>query len=72
MHSISNLNLIVLKWHNIHVLSNIKYVEIYSKTWSSSLYLAEAYLESYQMSKIEFFLSLQLSLLTYFRYKAAS
>ena len=29
MPSVSNENLIVLKWQNIHVISNIKYTAIY-------------------------------------------
>ena len=39
MPRILNGNLIVLKWQNIHVISNIKYtaIYIYSKTWPSSL-----------------------------------
>ena len=39
MPRIPNENLIVLKWQNIHVISNIKYtaIYIYSKTWPSSL-----------------------------------
>ena len=30
-------NPVVLKWQNIHVISNIRYTTIYSKTWTSSL-----------------------------------
>ena len=47
MPRVSNGNLILLKWQNIHVISNIKYtgiyiyihiyIYIYSKTWASSL-----------------------------------
>ena len=37
MPRVSNGNLIVLKWKNIHAISNIKYTAIYSKTWPSSL-----------------------------------
>ena len=37
MPRIPNENLIVLKWQNIHVISNIKYTARYSKTWPSSL-----------------------------------
>ena len=39
MPRVSNGNLIVLKWQNIHVISNIKYTAIYifSKTSPSSL-----------------------------------
>ena len=35
--SVSNGNLIVLKWQNMHVFSNLKYTAIYNKTWLSSL-----------------------------------
>ena len=37
MPRVSNENLIVLKWQNIYVVSNIKYTTIYSKTWPDSL-----------------------------------
>ena len=37
MPRVLNGNLVVLKWQNIHVISNIKYTTIYSKTWPSSL-----------------------------------
>ena len=30
-------NLIVLKWQNIHMISNIKYITIYSKIWPRTL-----------------------------------
>ena len=35
--SVFNGNLIILKWQNIHVVSNLKYTTIYTKTWLSSL-----------------------------------
>ena len=35
--SVSNGNLIVLQQQKIHVISNIKYTVIYSKTWPNSL-----------------------------------
>ena len=34
---VSNGNLIILKWQNIHVISNIKYSAICGKTWPSIL-----------------------------------
>ena len=37
MPKVLNGNLIALKWQNIHVISNIKYTTIYSKTWPSTL-----------------------------------
>ena len=37
MLGVSNGNLIVPKWQNIHDISNIKYIVKYSKTWPSSL-----------------------------------
>ena len=33
----SNGNLIVLKWQNLHVISDLEYTAIYRKTWRSSL-----------------------------------
>ena len=30
-------NLIILKWQNTHVILDMKYTAIYSKTWPSSL-----------------------------------
>ena len=33
MPRVLNGNLIVLKWQNIHMISNIKYTTVYSKTW---------------------------------------
>ena len=35
--SVSNGNLYQFKWENIHVVLNIKYTAIYSKTWPGSL-----------------------------------
>ena len=47
MLSVSNGNLIVLKWENIHVISNIKYVAIYSKIWASSLlYIRQGHIQN--------------------------
>ena len=37
MPRVLNGNLIVLKWQNIHVISNIKYTTIYSKTLPRTL-----------------------------------
>ena len=39
MPRVSSGNAIVLKWQNIHVISNMKYtaIHIFSKTWPSSL-----------------------------------
>ena len=37
MPSVSNRNLIALKWQKIHVISNIKYAAISSETWPGSL-----------------------------------
>ena len=53
MPRILNGNLIVLKWQNIHVISNIKHTAtyIYSKTWPSSLHLAEVYSETFPTFK---------------------
>ena len=37
MPRVLNGNLIVLKWQNIHMISNIKYTTIYSKIWPRTL-----------------------------------
>ena len=38
MPRVLNGNQIVLKWQNMHVISNIKYTTIYSETWPTSLF----------------------------------
>ena len=51
---VSNRNLIVLKWQNIHVISNMKYTAIYIKRNMAkqfTLHSAKAYLEPFPMSK---------------------
>ena len=56
MPSVSNGNLIALKWQNIHVVSNIKYSAIYTYIQQNlvkqfTLHSAEAYSEPFPMSK---------------------
>ena len=53
MVSILNGNVLALKWQYIHVISNLKYTAIYTKTWpwQFTLYSANAYSEPCQISK---------------------
>ena len=57
MPRVSNGNLIVLKWQNIHVISNIKYAAIYlyknkiNLAEQFTLHSAEAYPEPFPKSK---------------------
>ena len=45
--NVLNGNLIVLKWPNIHVISNLKYTAIYTKTRPSSLlYIKQRLIQS--------------------------
>ena len=62
MTRVSNENLIVLKWQNIHVISNIKYAAIYlyknkiNLAEQFTLHSAEAYSEPFLTSKQEGYL----------------
>ena len=57
MPSVSNGNLIALKWQNIHVISNIKYTAIYIYVYIAkhdqqfTLHSAEAYSEPFPTSR---------------------
>ena len=47
MLSVLNGNLIVLKWQSIHVISNLKYTAIYTKTCPSSLlYIQQRHIQN--------------------------